>query len=81
MPCAKKTKRKTKFAAAEANKSKRKDVECFDCKREGHYKTECWAKGGDDEGGETKTPQDLKDSRRVAAALVQIATFLSFHHS
>ena len=41
------------FAAADA-KSKKKDVECFNCKKHGHYKSECWAKGGGDEGGGPK---------------------------
>jgi hypothetical protein len=41
------------FAAADA-KSKKKDVECFNCKKRGHYKSECWAKGGRDEGGGPK---------------------------
>jgi transposase InsO family protein len=41
------------YAAADA-KSKKKDVECFNCKKRGHYKSECWAKGGGDEGGGPK---------------------------
>ena len=42
------------FAAAEADKkkpSKRKDVECLNCKKRGHVKADCWVKGGGDEGG------------------------------
>ena len=51
------------FAAAEANKNKSKrDVECFNCKRKGHYKSECWAKGGGNEGGGPKKPQDKDKS-------------------
>jgi hypothetical protein len=49
------------FAAAEANnKSKKKDVECFNCKKKGHYMSECWAKGGGNEGGGPKKSQDQK---------------------
>jgi len=47
------------FAAAEADKRKsKKDIECFNCKRKGHYKSECWAKGSGNEGGGQKKPQD-----------------------
>jgi transposase InsO family protein len=52
------------FAAAEANKNKsKKDVECFNCKKKGHYKSECWAKGGGNEGGGPKKPQDKYTSK------------------
>ena len=47
------------FAATKADKRKsKKDVECFNCKRKGHYKSECLAKGGSNEGGGPKKPQD-----------------------
>jgi hypothetical protein len=52
------------FATAEADKKRsKKDVECFNCKRKGHYKSECWAKGGSNEGGGPKKPQDKYKSR------------------
>jgi gag-polypeptide of LTR copia-type/Integrase core domain/GAG-pre-integrase domain len=36
---------------AEKRKNKRKNIECHNCHKKGHYKSECWAKGGGDEGG------------------------------
>jgi gag-polypeptide of LTR copia-type len=46
------------FAASSNDKDKKKgrkkDAECFNCKKKGHYKAECWAKGGGDEGGGPK---------------------------
>ena len=51
------------FAAAKADKKKsRKDIECFNCKKKGHYKSECWVKGGGDEGGGPKKSK-AKDGR------------------
>ena len=29
---------------------KEKMIECFNCKRKGHKKSQCWAKGGGQEG-------------------------------
>ena len=47
------------FAATEAEKTRSKrDIECFNCKRKGHYKSECWAKGGGNEGGGPRRPRD-----------------------
>ena len=52
------------FAAAEADKKRSKrDVECFNCKKKGHYKSECWAKGGGDEGGGPKKSQESDKSK------------------
>ena len=31
-------------------KGSKKDVECFNCHKKGHVKTDCWAKGGGKEG-------------------------------
>ena len=54
------------FAAAEANRNKsKKDVECFNCKKKGHYKSECWAKGGGNEGGGPKKTQDQKNKSKT----------------
>jgi hypothetical protein len=30
-------------AGAEKNRSTRRDKECFNCKKKGHFKSECWA--------------------------------------
>jgi hypothetical protein len=46
---------------ANAGKGKRpkKDIECFNCKKRGHMKANCWAKGGGKEGqGPKKKAQD-----------------------
>jgi hypothetical protein len=53
------------FAAADAkkNRSARRDIECFNCKRKGHYKSECWAKGGSNEGGGPKNPRGYDQSK------------------
>src|SRR5882762_7033078 len=37
------------FAANAQNKDKR-NVECYNCHKMGHYRSDCWAKGGDKEG-------------------------------
>ncbi len=36
--------------AANGQKHDKQNVECFNCHRLGHFKSECWAKGGDKEG-------------------------------
>jgi transposase InsO family protein len=36
--------------AANGQKKERRNIECHNCHRIGHYKSECWAKGGDKEG-------------------------------
>ena len=36
--------------AADAQKRKRRDIECHNCHKKGHIKAECWAKGGGKEG-------------------------------
>ena len=37
-------------ANAGKGKKSKKDVECFNCKKKGHMKSDCWAKGGGKEG-------------------------------
>ena len=37
-------------ADAKKGKKPKKDVECFNCKKKGHMKSDCWAKGGGKEG-------------------------------
>jgi transposase InsO family protein len=51
--------------------SKKKNVECHNCHKKGHYKSECWAPGGGKEGqgpnqkgkGKAK-PEDKKDDQK-----------------
>src|ERR1700761_6180978 len=46
-------------ADAGKKKKSKKDVECFNCKKKGHMKSDCWAKGGGKEGqGPKKKSQD-----------------------
>jgi hypothetical protein len=46
-------------ANAGKGKKSKKDVECFNCKKRGHMKADCWAKGGGKEGqGPKKKAQD-----------------------
>ena len=40
---------KAKQAAASSSKNK-KDIECFNCRKKGHVKADCWAEGGGKEG-------------------------------
>ena len=37
-------------ADASKKKGAKKDIECFNCKKRGHMKADCWAKGGGKEG-------------------------------
>ena len=43
-------------------KKNKKDVECFNCGNKGHYKSDCWAKGGGKEGQGPKRKGKDKDS-------------------
>ena len=36
--------------AANLQKCDKRNVKCYNCHKKGHYKSECWAKGGDQEG-------------------------------
>src|SRR5580658_7879977 len=55
-------------------KNKRKNIECFNCHKKGHYKSQCWAKGGGDEGnwpkntrrGDKGKDKSKKDSANAA---------------
>ena len=50
---------------AEERKNKRKNVECYHCHKKGHYKSQCWAKGGGDEGGgKFKKKQEAKEKEK-----------------
>src|SRR5713226_5548233 len=46
------------FSAEAKKKAKNKDIECYNCKKKGHIKAECWAKGGDKEGQGPKRSKD-----------------------
>jgi transposase InsO family protein len=54
--------------------SKKKNVVCHNCHKKGHYKSECWAKGGGKEGqgpkqkGKGKSKDDSKKETGGAAA-------------
>jgi hypothetical protein len=46
-------------ADATKKKKSKKDIECFNCKKRGHMKSDCWAKGGGKEGqGPKRKGQD-----------------------
>ena len=38
------------FTAQLRKRKNKSDIECFNCKKKGHFKAECWAKGGGKEG-------------------------------
>ncbi len=46
------------FSTEAKKKAKNKDIECYNCKKKGHIKAECWAKGGDKEGQGPKRSKD-----------------------
>ena len=49
-------------------KGKKRDVECENCHKKGHTKSECWAKGGGNEGGGPKhKPKKDGDKSNVAS--------------
>ncbi|PSR87021.1 hypothetical protein PHLCEN_2v5279 [Hermanssonia centrifuga] len=54
------------FTAAEKGKGRSKrNIECFNCKKKGHVKAECWAPGGGKEG---QGPRKGKSKDTAAAA-------------
>ena len=57
------------FNATEAKRRKKRDIECFNCKKRGHIKAECWAKGGGKEG---QGPKRSGAAREKAAAVEEI---------
>ena len=57
------------LTAALTKKSGKQDkwnVECFNCHKKGHYKSECWAKGGGNEGNGPKQGKGTKEDAAPA---------------
>ena len=48
---------------ANTQKRDKKNIECFNCHKFGHFKSECWAKGGDKEGQRPPRRNDNSDDR------------------
>jgi hypothetical protein len=46
----------------------KKNVECYNCRKKGHYKSECWKKGGGDEGGGPQRGKGSKEGTQDGAA-------------
>ena len=42
-------------------KAKRSTLECYNCGKKGHYKSECWEKGGSNEGGGPRQGKGAKE--------------------
>ncbi|OBZ69092.1 hypothetical protein A0H81_10760 [Grifola frondosa] len=58
----------TTFSAGDKSskgKSKR-NVECFNCKKKGHYKSDCWVPGGGKEGQGPKGKAKAKEAAATA---------------
>ena len=49
--------------ASQDRKIDRSKIECYNCHKKGHYKSECWAKGGDKEGQRPPRRSDNNDRR------------------
>ncbi|CDO76235.1 hypothetical protein BN946_scf184644.g9 [Trametes cinnabarina] len=59
------------MSASDQNNSKRKskkNVECYNCKKHRHYKSECWAPGGGKEG---EGPKGKAKAKETAAAATE----------
>src|SRR5260370_24200141 len=54
------------FTAEEQHKNKCRNIKCLNCHRKGHYKSECWAKGGGKEGEGPKKSAKCEDSEDKA---------------
>lgn len=54
-------------AGGAKGKNKKKDVECYNCKKRGHFKSECWAPGGGKEGQGPKGKSKPKETAAAAA--------------
>jgi len=67
---AKKTEDQAFVASSQRNKGKDKcDIKCYNCKKKGHIKANCWAKGGGKEGqGPKQDKNKSKDKDKDSAA-------------
>ena len=52
-------------------KKPNKDVECFNCRKKGHKKADCWAKGGGKEGQGPKMKSKKEDPKKESANTVE----------
>ena len=58
------------FTANAQKKGKKRDVECFNCKKKGHVRADCWAKGGGKEG---QGPKKKRGSSKETGAKADAA--------
>ena len=58
-----------KKGGGSGSKKSKKDVECFNCDKKGHYKRDCWAPGG---GAEGKGPENRKGMQKEKAAKTNV---------
>ena len=58
---------------AKSQKGAKKDVECFNFHKKGHYKADCWAEGGGKEGEGPKSKGKGKAKEVVATAAAAAA--------
>jgi len=67
---AKKSEDQAFAASSQRNKGKdKRDIECYNCKKKGHIKANCWAKGGGKEGqGPKRDKNKSKDKDKDSAA-------------
>ena len=63
-------KSKDQAFAAQSQKCKNKfDIKCFNCKKKGHIRTDCWAKGGGKKGQGPRHNRCSQESTSESAAL------------
>ena len=57
------------FAVQSRKRKNKSDIECFNCKKKGHIKADCWAKGGGKEGQGPRRNRRGQESTSESAAL------------